>query len=70
MTDLIHVKETNGRESVDARELGYNARYFHGHPWRIPGFGLQGMMHPLRDWREWTDRPEAERRSEWDAMPA
>jgi hypothetical protein len=28
------------------------------------------MMHPLRDWREWTDRPEAERRSEWGAMPA
>jgi hypothetical protein len=56
--------------SEAARELGYNARYFHGHPWRVPGFGLKGMMHSLQAWREWNDRPEAERRATWDAMPA
>jgi len=55
--------------SEAARELGYNARYFHGRPWRIPSFGLHGLMHPLSVWKAWDERPEAERRAEWDAMP-
>jgi hypothetical protein len=55
--------------SAAARSLGYDARYFHGSPWRIPGFGLKGMMHSLAAWRAWNERPEAARRAEWDAMP-
>lgn len=48
--------------------LGYAPRYFRGRAWRVPGFGLNGTMHSLSAWREWLDRPETERRAEWDAM--
>ena len=53
-----------------ARELGFDERYFHGRPWRVTSFGLNGMLHPLSVWKEWTDRPEVDRRAEWDAMTA
>lgn len=55
--------------SEAARELGYNPRFFHGRPWRIPGYGLKGTMHTLAEWEDWIARPEAERRSEWETMP-
>lgn len=47
--------------------LGYKRGYFHGKPWRIPGFGQGGYMHTLQVWRDWDHRPEADRRAEWDA---
>jgi hypothetical protein len=60
-------------ERIDAaqasRLLGYkDKQYCSRFPWRVPGFGLHGRMHSLRAWREWIDRPEAQRRSEWDKM--
>jgi hypothetical protein len=52
-----------------ARQLGFDKGFFHGRPWRIPGFCLNGHMHSLAAWREWLDQPEAERRAKWDSMP-
>lgn len=52
-----------------AEQLGYHPRFFHGRPWRIPGFGLDGTIHSLADWEAWAARPEVERRSEWERMP-
>jgi hypothetical protein len=49
--------------------MGYHPRFFHGRPWRIPGFGMSGTLHSLAEWKAWTDRPEVERRSEWEKMP-
>ena len=51
-----------------ARALGFHERFIHGRPWRVPGFGLHGTLHPLSIWRDWLNRPEADRRAEWDAM--
>lgn len=60
-------RRLNAAEAATA--LGYKASYFHGTPWRIPGFGIRGYRHTLADWQAWAARPEAERRAEWDAMP-
>ena len=49
--------------------MGYDADYFYGHPWRIPGYGLKGTRHTVGAWRAFLDRPEAERRAEWEAIP-
>lgn len=54
-------------KAFDGR-LGYDDRYFHNRPWRIPDFGINGYMHSLGDWRTWNARPEAERRTQWDAL--
>lgn len=51
-----------------AKTLGYCESYFRGKPWRVPNFGLQGLMHGLSAWETWNARPEIERRAEWDAM--
>lgn len=53
-----------------ARRLGLNQSHCWGKPWRVPTFGLEyDGMYPLSQWRAWLERPEAERRAEWDAMP-
>ncbi len=52
-----------------ARKLGYGKNYFAGKPWRVPGFGRAGMSHSMRAWVAWLNRPEGERRAEWDAIP-
>lgn len=59
-------KRVNASEA--ARALGYNQKFFHGKPWRIPGFGLSGFQHSISEWKSWNERPEAERRSEWESM--
>lgn len=51
-----------------ARALGYCESAFRGKPWRVPFFGLHGLMHGLTTWEAWNARPEVERRAEWDAM--
>jgi len=51
-----------------ARAMGHKPSYFHGQPWRVPGFGLSGTQHTFAAWCAWVERPEAERRAEWDAM--
>lgn len=66
---LVQEREEKRMNAAEAaRALGYGPRYFHGHPWRIPSFGLNGFQHPLSTWREWNERPEIDRRAEWDAM--
>ncbi len=52
-----------------ALELGYSESFFRGHPWRIPGFGITGTLHSLAAWRSWNERPEIDRKLEWDNMP-
>lgn len=52
-----------------ALKLGYSASYFRGRPWRIPAFGLKGHRHSLSTWRAWNDKPEIERRIQWDNLP-
>ena len=54
--------------SEAARVMGYSDSYFRSKPWRVPGFGASGTMHSLAEWESWLERPEAERRSAWDAM--
>ena len=56
--------------SEAARAYGFNDRYFHNHPWRVPQFGQFGTMHTREVWDAWMARPEIERRAEWDAMDA
>jgi hypothetical protein len=60
-------KRVNALEA--ARTLGYPERYFHGKPWRMPNFSQSGSLHALSVWREWMQRPEVDRRSEWEALP-
>lgn len=55
--------------SAMSRELGYSADYLR-RPWRQPGFGAAGTMYTRREWEAWLERPEAERRAEWDRMSA
>jgi len=50
-----------------ARELGYSAGYFHGRPWRVPEFRT-GRWHTLEAYKAWLERPETERRAEWDLL--
>jgi len=51
------------------RLLGIEPYHFHSRPWRVPTFGLKyDGLYPLTEWRAWLERPEAERRAEWDAM--
>ena len=59
-------RRLNAGEAAEA--MGYNQAYFRGKPWRVPDFGRNGNRHPLSAWRAWHDRPEAERRAEWDAL--
>ena len=71
---LDEIRATQGERRVSARAaaeaLGYSASYLHGKPWRIPDFGRSGTLHALSAWRAWLDRPEVDRRREWDLMPA
>lgn len=44
-------------------------------PWKLPNFGRPDIMGKRRLWlgstvRAWYERPEDERRAEWDAMSA
>jgi hypothetical protein len=52
-----------------ARALGLGRDYFVSKPWRIPSFGAGVRRYTLAEYREWLERPEAARRSEWDAKP-
>ncbi len=62
--------ETRYAQTDAARRLGLNQSHCWGKPWRIPTFGLEyDGMYPLTQWRAWLERPEAERRAEWDALP-
>lgn len=71
MERLEALEDHKGEKLLSASAAAVN--FGHGRnyllqPWRIPGFGLKGTRHTLSAWTAWLDRPEAERRAEWDAM--
>lgn len=73
--DRIEVLEHDREEkrlsaTAAARVLGFSHDYFHGKPWRVPGFGAQWTRHTLAAWKAWlSERTDAERRAAWDAIP-
>jgi hypothetical protein len=73
MDRLAFLFDAQGTQRLNASqacaELGYPRGYLHSRPWRIPGFGANGLPPTRRDWETWLARPEIERRAEWDAMP-
>lgn len=73
MEEITALRRERQERRVSAAEaaesLGYGREYFHGKPWRIPGFARNGTYLSLAEYQAWDARPEAERRAEWDAMP-
>jgi hypothetical protein len=71
MDQIEAINAARGAERINIAEatqrMGYK-RGFLNKPWRVPGFGLSGNQHTFAAWCAWIERPEVERRAEWDAM--
>lgn len=67
---LARGKEERRINAMEAAEaMGFNPRYFHGHPWRLPNF--TPGLYPLSVWKAWIEgKTDSERRREWDLLPA
>lgn len=55
-----------------AQLLGFPKGYFSAtrYPWRIPGFGAAGTLHPVSAWRAWIESgSDKGLRAKWEAIP-
>lgn len=73
MDGIDEIRHERAERRISATEaaklLGHSESYIRGHPWRIPDFGRAGTLHSFASWKAWMSIPEAQRRSDWDAIP-